>query len=51
MCRMLCMDAVIVVVEALRQRVKCPRRAPGYFILIGDKASPAARDSSEIARA
>ncbi len=24
------------------------RRAPGYFTLIGDKAAPAARDSSEV---
>ncbi len=28
----------------------CPRRAPGYFTLIGDKASPVTRDSSEVAR-
>ncbi len=28
---------------------KCSRRAPGDFILIGDKAPPAARDSSEVA--
>ncbi len=27
------------------------RRAPGYFTLIGDNAPPAARDSSEVARA
>ncbi len=31
--------------------VKCSRRATGYFTLIGDKAPPAARDSSEAARA
>ncbi len=43
------MDAVFIVVKALREGVECPRRAPGYFTLIGDKASPAARDSSEIA--
>ncbi len=45
------MDAVFIVVKALREGGECPRRAPGYFILIGDKASPATRDSSEVARA
>ncbi len=30
---------------------KCSRRVPGCFTLIGDKAPPAARDSSEVARA
>ncbi len=40
-----------VVVQAQIQEVKCSRRAPGYFTLIGDKAPPAARDSSEVARA
>ncbi len=30
---------------------KCSRRAPGYFTLIGDRAPPAARDRSEVARA
>ncbi len=39
-----------VVVWAQRQELKCSRRAPGYFSLIGDKAPPAARDSSEVAR-
>ncbi len=41
------MTAVIVIVEI---RVNCSRRAPGYFILIGDTAPPAARNSSEVAR-
>ncbi len=36
----------VVVVLAQRQEFKCSRRAPGYFTLIGDKAPPAARDSS-----
>ncbi len=31
--------------------LKCSRRAPGYLTLIGDKAPPAARDSSEVGRA
>ncbi len=34
-----------------RQKLKCSRWAPGYFTLIGDKAPPAARNSSEVARA
>ncbi len=42
--------AVVVVVQAQRQELKCSRLAPGYFTLIGDKAPPAARDSSEVAR-
>ncbi len=33
-----------------RQELNCSRRAPGYFTLIGEKAPPAARDSSEVAR-
>ncbi len=41
--------AVVVVVFALRQGLKCSRRAPSCFTLIGDKAPPAARDSSEVA--
>ncbi len=32
-------------------RLKCTRRVPGYFTLLGDKAPPAACDSSEVARA
>ncbi len=31
--------------------LKCSRRAPGYFTLIGDKAPAAAHDSSEVTRA
>ncbi len=30
-------------VDCCRQGLKCSRRAPGYFTLIGDKAPPAAR--------
>ncbi len=41
---------VVVVVYAQRQELKCSRRAPGYFTLIGDKAPPAARDRSKVAR-
>ncbi len=41
---------VIVVVKTQRQELKCSRLALGYFTLIGDKAPPAARDSSEVAR-
>ncbi len=41
----------VVVVKAKQQELNCPRRAPGYFTLIGDKAPPAARDSSVVARA
>ncbi len=41
---------VVVVVQAQRQELKCSGLAPGYFNLIGDKAPPAARDSSEVAR-
>ncbi len=40
-----------VVVKAERRELNCSRRAPGYFTLIGDKAPPAARGSSEVARA
>ncbi len=42
---------VVVIVSAWRQEIDCSRRAPGYFILIGDKAPPATRDGSEVARA
>ncbi len=45
-----CVWAVDVVVGAERQELKCSRLAPGYFTLNGDKAPPAARDSSEVAR-
>ncbi len=41
----------VVVVKAYRQELKCSRLASGYFTLIGDKAPPTARDSSEVARA
>ncbi len=41
---------VLVVVKAQRQELKCSRRAPGYFTVIGNKVPPAARDSSEVAR-
>ncbi len=41
---------VIVVVKAYRQERKCSRLAPGYFTLNGDKAPPATRDRSEVAR-
>ncbi len=34
-----------------RIQLDCSRRAPGYFTLIGDKAPPVARDSSEVAGA
>ncbi len=30
--------------------LKCSRLAPDYFVLNGDKAPPAVRDSSEVAR-
>ncbi len=40
---------VAVAVQAQRRELKCSRRAPGYFTLIGDKAPPAASDSSEVA--
>ncbi len=35
----------------LRREFNGLRRAPGYFTLIGDKAPPAAHDSSEVAHA
>ncbi len=41
----------VVVVKAQRQGLKCSSKALGYFTLIGDKAPPAARASSEVARA
>ncbi len=41
---------VAVAVWAQRRELKCSRRTPGYFTPIGDKAPPAARDSSEVAR-
>ncbi len=41
----------VVVVQAYRQELKCSRRAPGYFTLIGVMAPRIARDSSEVARA
>ncbi len=44
-------SVVVVVVEALRQGLKCSRRTPSCFTLIGDKAPPSARDSSEVVRA
>ncbi len=42
---------VFVDVKEWRQELNCSRRAPGYFSLIGEKASPTARDISEVARA
>ncbi len=33
-----------------RHELECSKRAPGNFTLIGDKAPPTARDSSEVAR-
>ncbi len=42
---------VAVAVQAQRRELNCSRRAPDYFTLTGDKAPPAARDSSEVARA
>ncbi len=36
------------VVQAQRQELNCSRRVPGCFTLIGDRAPPAARDSSEV---
>ncbi len=44
-------DAQIFGVAAKPQELKCSRRAPGYFTLIGDKTPPAARDSSAVVRA
>ncbi len=42
--------AVVVVVQAQRQELKCAGLPPGYLTLNGDKAPPAARDRSEVAR-
>ncbi len=42
---------VIVVVLAWPQELNYSGKAPGYFTRIGDKTPPAARDSSEVARA
>ncbi len=39
------------IVLAEREELNCSRRASGYFTLIGEKAPPAARDSSEVVRA
>ncbi len=36
--------------QSERQELTCPGGAPGYFILIGDKAPPATDDRSEDAR-
>ncbi len=38
-------------VDLLFIRLKFSRRAPGYLTLTGDRALPAASDSSEVARA
>ncbi len=40
---------VVIVLKAKRQvsKLKCSRRAPGYYTLIGDKAPPATHDSSQ----
>ncbi len=40
-----------VAAQAQHQEVKCSRRAPSFFTLIGNKAPTAARDSNEVARA
>ncbi len=44
-------EVVVAVVKAKRQDLRCSRRAPGYFTLIGDKTPPATCESSEVARA
>ncbi len=44
-------SGALVVVVVFVVVVKYSRRAPGYFIAIGDKAPPAARDSREVALA
>ncbi len=41
----------VLIIDDKAARDSKSRRAPGYFPLIGDKAPPAARDSSEVARA
>ncbi len=41
----------VVGVHAYRQELNCSKRASVYFTLIGDKAPPAARGRSEVARA
>ncbi len=43
-------SAVVVVVWAHHLMLNCYRRAHGYFIIIGDKAPPAERCDSEVAR-
>ncbi len=43
-------NAIVVVIYANRQELNCSRRASGYFTIIGDKAPPATRGSSEFAR-
>ncbi len=45
------MAGVGFVVKAKRQELNYSRRAPGYFTLPSDKAPPAARDTSGVARA
>ncbi len=40
-----------VVISAQNRQLKCSRRAPGYFTLIGDKAAPPTRHRTEVARA
>ncbi len=42
---------VVFVVKPYRQELNFSRRKPDYFTPIGNKAPPAARDSSEAARA
>ncbi len=41
-------DSVFVVGKAQHQELK--KGAPAYFTLVDDKAPPAARDKSEVAR-
>ncbi len=40
---------VAIVVQPYRQELKCSRRAPGCFTLIGDMAPLAERHSNEVA--
>ncbi len=44
-------SADVVVGKTNHQELNRSRRAPGHFTLVDDKAPPAARDSSEVARA
>ncbi len=44
-------DLIASAVKALHPELNCSKTAPGFFTPIGDKAPPAARYSSEVARA